>query len=347
MRRAGANFLAGALPGAAVGGIAGVLSADDFETGLRRGLGGAALGATLGGGANVALQHFNKQFVPASTHFGPETPDPIRKTHTSSGAPIYGPRESRGTAPYHPPDIPPPPPDLRAYQPPPPQRTGPISPDAAQMRADMGLEVTGSLNYQGIRPMKKLAFVGPMVEAEAMGLPSMLGYFAGRLQPMTEELAKKEIERDYDTMAGFVLPGYTGYHFGLRHGAGVHLRDLEKERAKAIQDHAVKTAMAHYGLAKSSFLVGPNAASTARRVNAAQYGLIGGTIGAGVGAIRGAYNAPKGERFSGALKGGLKGGAIGTAAGAGLGALRGHTMDPGNQAILHEAMPSIQADYGY
>ena len=190
--------------------------------------------------------------------------------------------------------------------------------------------------------MKKLAFVGPMVEAEAKGLPSLLGYFVGRAQPMTEELAKKEIERDYDTFNGFVVPGYTGYHFGLRHAAGVHLNNLEKEKAKAIQDHAVKTAMAHYGLAKSSFVIGPNAASTARRVTALGSGFYGGLLGTGIGAVHGAYKAPEGKGFSGAIKGGLKGGAIGTAAGAGLGALRGHTLHPAGQDAIHQAMINIR-----
>lgn len=88
--------------------------------------------------------------------------------------------------------------------------------------------------------MKKEA-IGFATEIDMLGLPSAAGYVLGRSQPMTDALAKKEVERDYNILGGLVIPGYTGYHFGTRHAAAARLRELENQ-ARAAQMAAQKEA---------------------------------------------------------------------------------------------------------
>lgn len=92
--------------------------------------------------------------------------------------------------------------------------------------------------------MKKEAF-GFGTDIRLRGLPSAAGYVFGRAQPMTDELAKKEVERNYSLLAGLLLPGYTGYHFGTRHAAGARLRELE-DQDRAAQMAAQKEATDKY-----------------------------------------------------------------------------------------------------
>jgi len=235
LRRAGAGFLSGALPGAAVGGIAGALSADNPEDRMRRALIGAAAGTAVGGSLNAARHYVGQRDINALAR---DSYDRLMKHHH-----------------------------------------GHIQDFQNKMRED----------------------------------PSSSAFF----QSMVDESqnAMRELPSRLQNM---VNPKRT------------YLERLFKKQSS------------HYGLAKSSFVIGPNAASTARRVSALPLGILGGVVGTGVGAVRGAYNAPKGEGFSGAIKGGLKGGAIGTAAGAGLGALRGHTMRPADQDAIHQAMINIR-----
>jgi len=88
--------------------------------------------------------------------------------------------------------------------------------------------------------MKKEAF-GFATDIGMLGLPSAAGYVFGRSQPMTDALAKKEVERSYNILGGLVIPGYTGYHFGTRAAAGEHLRALE-DKARAAEMAAQKEA---------------------------------------------------------------------------------------------------------
>ena len=88
--------------------------------------------------------------------------------------------------------------------------------------------------------MKKEA-LGFGTDIRLLGLPSAAGYVFGRSQPMTEALAKKEVERDYSLLGGLVVPGYTGYHVGTRHAAGARLRAME-DKARAAEMAAQKEA---------------------------------------------------------------------------------------------------------
>jgi hypothetical protein len=93
--------------------------------------------------------------------------------------------------------------------------------------------------------MKKEASFGYLADMGLLGLPSAAGYAIGRLQPMTDALAKKEIERNYNIFGGLVIPGYTGYHFGTRHAAAARLRDREDEaRLRALEEEIQAAEMA-------------------------------------------------------------------------------------------------------
>jgi len=72
---------------------------------------------------------------------------------------------------------------------------------------------------------EKTAVVGWLTDASNLGIPSGIGYALGRGdRPESRGEARREAERDYNYLAGAVIPGYTGWHYG------------KKSRAKDILD---------------------------------------------------------------------------------------------------------------
>lgn len=141
------RILTGTTAGVVSGAMAGRALTDD-EQNLSRNtvLGGIAGGVVGGLGGNAYHAHRTRlPPVPFAARFGAGSADPVRPAYTSAGTPIYAPPKSRGTEPHRPTDIPSP---VKPEAPLPKQRTGPLSPDAAQMRADLGLDVTASLRVK-------------------------------------------------------------------------------------------------------------------------------------------------------------------------------------------------------
>ncbi|NDC76140.1 glycine zipper 2TM domain-containing protein [bacterium] len=143
------------LTGTAAGTVAGaaggryLTDADDENRTRNTVLGGLAGGVLGGLGGHAYHAHRTRTVpVPFATRFGAGTPDPVRPAYTSSGVPIYAPQKSRGSEPHRPTDIPLPAKQPTPEAPLPKQRTGPLSPDAAQMRADLGMDVTASLRVK-------------------------------------------------------------------------------------------------------------------------------------------------------------------------------------------------------
>jgi len=158
------RILTGTTAGVVSGAAAGRALTDDEKNLSRNTVLGGITGGVLGGlGGHAYHAHrtrpvpvpFATRFgagtpdpVPFATRFGAGTPDPVRPAYTSSGVPIYAPQKSRGSEPHRPTDIPLPAKRPTPEAPLPKQRTGPLSPDAAQMRADLGMDVTASLRVK-------------------------------------------------------------------------------------------------------------------------------------------------------------------------------------------------------
>ena len=62
----------------------------------------------------------------------------------------------------------------------------------------------------------KLGFIGPIVEAGNIGIPSLLGYALGKSS--TPDL-EKDVDHKYSIPHALLIPGYTGYHYGIRESA--------------------------------------------------------------------------------------------------------------------------------
>lgn len=75
--------------------------------------------------------------------------------------------------------------------------------------------------------LQKLSFVGPLVDVSNLGIPSAVGYHMGANKTHYEE---DDDEHSFDPLLGLMLPGYIGYHFGVKAGARA---DQKRKHAKA------------------------------------------------------------------------------------------------------------------
>ena len=66
--------------------------------------------------------------------------------------------------------------------------------------------------------LEKDAMPGPLAEISGLGVPSAVGYIAGKNPSMTGEHSPEEADRKYSLLGGAFVPGYTGYHFGRKAG---------------------------------------------------------------------------------------------------------------------------------
>lgn len=90
---------------------------------------------------------------------------------------------------------------------------------------------------------------GPMAELGGLGIPSAVGYVAGRSPAMTGEHSAEEESRKYSLLGGAFVPGYTGYHFGRKAGGRAAAeKDGEKARKMLAELTATEAAAARANL---------------------------------------------------------------------------------------------------
>jgi hypothetical protein len=100
--------------------------------------------------------------------------------------------------------------------------------NAARKDNVMGLDLR---SFQAFADeLEKVAVIGPLIDLNFIGLPSLVAHTIARGSHMDEETAAKEKNRKYNIAAGLLVPGYTGYHYGKKSRGGelVDRRALEK-----------------------------------------------------------------------------------------------------------------------
>jgi len=83
--------------------------------------------------------------------------------------------------------------------------------------------------------LEKSAFLGPLLELNNYGGPSVVGYAIGgnfgfKDAPKSELAATAN--KPYSVIHGLMVPGYTGYHFGRRQTAQRLLNRLRNHEAE-------------------------------------------------------------------------------------------------------------------
>lgn len=76
----------------------------------------------------------------------------------------------------------------------------------------------------------KTAFIGPGIDMANLGIPSGVGYAIGRQEHFGSKAdAEADLKDRYNPVAGLLIPGHTGYHFGRRSAARSALRNFEEK----------------------------------------------------------------------------------------------------------------------